>query len=327
VHVFKTRLADAKFQTSCLDARKNNLALQPNYHECFVMAKIAIVGGGAIGSVTAALLEQSGQHEVSLCVRQPLAGLTVETPDGPVRVRAAVVTDPGAAPAVNWVIVATKAYDVPGAAKWFDRLRARGAPVAVLQNGVEHRERLAPFVPGDAILPVIVDCPAERQAPERVRQRGAMNLKAPQTALGRAFVDLFTGTKAEAAAVDDFITAAWTKLCFNSAGVLSALLLQPAGVLRGQAIGEVALQIVRECIAVGRAEGARLDDALAETVLQRYRSSPADSINSLHADRLAGRPTELDARNGVIVRLGRKHGIPTPANQMAVALMEEMTKA
>ena len=51
-----------------------------------------------------------------------------------------------------------------------------------------------------------------------------------------------------------------------------------------------------------------------------------DSVNSLHADRLARRPTEIDARNGVIVRLGRKHGIPTPCNQMAVALMEAMTR-
>jgi 2-dehydropantoate 2-reductase len=33
---------------------------------------------------------------------------------------------------------------------------------------------------------------------------------------------------------------------------------------------------------------------------------------------------ELDARNGVIVRLGRRHGIATPCNQMAVALLETM---
>jgi 2-dehydropantoate 2-reductase len=42
------------------------------------------------------------------------------------------------------------------------------------------------------------------------------------------------------------------------------------------------------------------------------------------ADRQSGRLVEIDARNGVIVRLGRKHGIATPANSMAVALMEAM---
>ena len=73
---------------------------------------------------------------------------------------------------MDWVIVATKAYDVAGAAKWLERLCSKGAPVAVLQNGVEHRERFAPYVPMEKILPVMVDCPAERQAPDRIRQRG-----------------------------------------------------------------------------------------------------------------------------------------------------------
>ena len=80
--------------------------------------------------------------------------------------------------------------------------------------------------------------------------------------------------------------------------------------------------IVRECIAVGRAEGAQLDDSLADLVIAGYQRSPPDSVNSLHADRIAGRPMETDARNGVIVRLGSKHGIPTPLNAVIVALLE-----
>jgi len=31
---------------------------------------------------------------------------------------------------------------------------------------------------------------------------------------------------------------------------------------------------------------------------------------------------EIDARNGVIVRLGAKHGIATPVNALMVALLE-----
>ena len=290
------------------------------------MARIAIVGVGAIGGVVAALLQSAGRHEIVLCTRRPLAELVVETPDGPVRIDAAVVTSPVDAPVVDWVMVATKAYDVAGAAKWLERLRAPGAPVAVLQNGVEHRERFAPYVPLESILPVIVDCPAERKSPTRIVQRGGMSLKVPPGALGSAFVELFAGTAADAAVVPDFTTVAWRKLCHNAAGVLPALLLQPSGVLRDEAIGEVARQIVRECVAVGRAEGAQLDDAVPEAVLKAYRASPPDSINSLHADRLAGRPMEIDARNGVIVRLGKKHGVPTPDNSMAVALLEAMVR-
>ena len=286
------------------------------------MARIAVIGVGAIGSVIAALLQQSGRHEVMLCTRRPMAGLTVETPDGAVSIKAMVLTDPTVAPQVDWVLVATKAYDVAGAAKWLDRLCAAGAPVAVLQNGVEHRERFAAYLPLKSILPVMVDCPVERRSPELVVQRGQMHLKVPADDLGRSFVDLFAGTPADAAAVPDFQTVVWRKLCHNAAGVLSALALQPAGVMQGEAMGEVVLQIVRECAAVGRAEGAQLDEQVAEAVLQAYRDTPPDAVNSIYADRMAGRPMEIDARNGVIVRLGRKHGIATPCNQMAVALLQ-----
>ena len=287
------------------------------------MARIAIVGVGAIGGVTAALLQQTG-HELLLCTRRAMSGLSVDTPAGLVNVQASFVTSPSDAFEVDWVIVSTKAYDVGGAAKWLEQLCSNGAPVAVPQNGVEHRERFAPYVPIEKILPVMVDCPAERQAPDRVRQRGVMHLKVPDNALGRNFVKLFAGTPADATTVPDFLSVVWRKLCFNSAGVLSALVLQPAGVVRGEAMGDVALQIVRECAEVARAEGANLEANVAEVVLAAQRTAPADSVNSMLADRQAGRPVEIDARNGVIVRLGRKHGIATPANSMAVALMEAM---
>ena len=52
------------------------------------------------------------------------------------------------------------------------------------------------------------------------------------------------------------------------------------------------------------------------------RRAPRDAGNSMLADRRAGRPMEIDARNGVIVRLGRKHGIPAPMNALMVALLE-----
>jgi 2-dehydropantoate 2-reductase len=42
----------------------------------------------------------------------------------------------------------------------------------------------------------------------------------------------------------------------------------------------------------------------------------------MHADRIAGRQMEIDARNGAVVRFGRKHGIATPVNQMIVALLD-----
>jgi 2-dehydropantoate 2-reductase len=91
--------------------------------------------------------------------------------------------------------------------------------------------------------------------------------------------------------------------------------------LQDQALGQIVLDIIAEVIAVGRAEGAKLDGDLGPQILSRFRSAPPDSINSITADRLAGRPMEVEARNGVIVRKGLLHGIETPVNKMIVALL------
>jgi 2-dehydropantoate 2-reductase len=108
----------------------------------------------------------------------------------------------------------------------------------------------------------------------------------------------------------------------NSVGALSALALKPSGILRGEAMSRVALEMVAECAAVGRAEGAQLSDSIGEQVLELYRNHPKDSVNSLLADRLAGRRMEWDERNGAIVRKGAKHGIQTPLNEMAATLLQ-----
>jgi 2-dehydropantoate 2-reductase len=168
----------------------------------------------------------------------------------------------------------------------------------------------------------MVDCPAERTAPNHVRQRGPAKMVVSDDAPGRSFAALFASTEVEVTLTADLKSALWRKLCLNAAGAISALLLKPARIMKDERIGDIARGLVRECIAVGRAEGANLDDGLVESVVAAYRNAPPDSINSLHADRAAGRPMETDARNGVIVRLGRKHGLPTPYNEMAVALLE-----
>jgi 2-dehydropantoate 2-reductase len=241
-----------------------------------------------------------------------------------VHVNAHNATDPASAEPVDWVIVATKTYDAEGAAAWFPALCAQHAPVAIVQNGVEHRERFAPWIDEQHLLPVVIDCPVERKSDGAVNVRGGTLMKVEDAPLGRDFAGLFTGTTAKVQLVENFATAAWWKLCINSVGALNALTLKPAGVLWGDAMSRLAREMVAECAAVGRAEGALLEDDIADQVMKLYRAQPADSVNSLLADRLAGRKMEIDARNGAIVRKGEKHGIATPLNRMAVTLLNAM---
>lgn len=290
------------------------------------VAHIAIVGPGAIGGAVALWLETTGRHVVTLCARRPLNGLSMDTPTGRISSQPRVITETREATRADCVMMATKAYQTAAVVAWLPGLVDAATTVAALQNGVEHRERFAPYLPVDQVLPVMVGISAERPFPNHILQRGAARMVVPDGARGREFAALFAGTPVEVTLTADFKSAAWRKLCGNSAGAINALLLQPTRVMHDEKIGELVRAIVRECIAVGRAEGAILDDRVPEAVLQGIRNAPADSINSMQADRMEGRPMEIDARNGVIVRLGRKHGIPTPCNEMAVALLEAVNR-
>jgi 2-dehydropantoate 2-reductase len=290
------------------------------YHQ--LMKQIAVIGPGAIGGTVVVRLAQRKEHQVTVCARSAVSQFTLEAPEGTMTASPEVFTIPYQAKAADWVLVATKVYDVAASAAWFQNLMGPATRLAVLQNGIEHVNRFEPYFPASRIVPVIVDMPVERDAPGFFRQRRSGHFTVSANAYGEEFAGLFRQTGIEVTLASDFKTAAWRKLAVNCAGAVSALVLKPASIVQRPAMAEIMRGLIRECIAVGRAEGAVLDDSLIESVPERYRNGPADGVNSMHADRLAGRPMEIDARNGVIVRLGSKHGIPTPVSQIIVGLLE-----
>jgi 2-dehydropantoate 2-reductase len=285
------------------------------------MTSIAVIGPGAVGGTVAAWLAQKPEHAVTVCVRTPFETLAVETPEGPIAASPHVAASPQGLAPVDWVLVTTKTYDTDATWAWLDALAGPETRVAILRNGVEHTEPFAGKIPAERLVPAVVDIPAERSAPGRVLQRRNGWIKVPAGAAGEAFATLFAHTPIEVHVVDDFVTEAWKKLALNCAGAVNALVVKPAGIAHDEGAAAVMRSLVRECVAVGRAEGADLSDDLPDQVITGYRAADPGSVNSLHADRAAGRPMELDARNGVIVRRGAAHGIATPANAMVVALL------
>jgi 2-dehydropantoate 2-reductase len=286
------------------------------------MATILLVGPGAIGATLTAWLDQDDRHQLSVAARTPFDSIEVHTPDGLIRSSPQVLTDPAQAKPVDWILVTTKAYDSESAAQWFPKATGAKTRLAVIQNGVEHVARFEKHFDRARIVPVMIDLPAERLSPGRTVQRGPAHLVVPEGKIGAEFLALFAHTNFDAKQTDDFTTAVWRKLCLNSAGVVSAVLVKPQGIVHHEGCAEIIRTIVRECVAVGRAEGAKLEDSIPDEIVERMKRGPRDSGNSIYADRKAGRPMEYDARNGVIVRLGKKHGIAAPTNQMMVTLLE-----
>ncbi len=287
------------------------------------MSRIAVVGAGAIGCVFGGHLASLGRHEVTFCVREAFREIRVESPSGSFDAPARCATDPAGAGPADWVILAVKAHQVAGAAAWLEALCGEGTVVAVLQNGVEHEALTAPHAGPAAILPAVISCPAVRHAPGRVSHRARPGLTVAEGGRGENFAALFAGGEVNIRLEGDMRTAVWRKLCNNmSSSAITVLTNRPYGVFKGNSgLLDLSAALVRECIAVGRAEGANLGDAVVDEVVAKNEGAPPEMKPSMLTDYQAGRKLEADAQYGAIVRLGERHGIDTPLCRAAASLL------
>jgi 2-dehydropantoate 2-reductase len=259
------------------------------------VARVAVVGGGAIGGFLAAAAQAAG-CEVTLCVRTPIERLMIEI-DGKLReVPVQIATDPSSQRAADWVLLATKAQDTSGAAAWLVRLTGAGTTIVVLQNGVGHLERIRPFVEDAAVVPALVYAFVELIGPRRILHHTGNRIVVPQGKHGAAFAKLLDGSEIEVVQEADFTTAAWRKLLSNvAANPITALTMRRIGVMRESGIRELARGLLFEAAAAGRAAGVRLTDTDVEDVLALSVTYHDTGGSSMLYDRLASRPLEIVA--------------------------------
>jgi 2-dehydropantoate 2-reductase len=291
------------------------------------VARIAVIGPGAIGGTVAFALAPS--HELVICANQPFDKLSITRVQSGERQSLAVkvLTSPSEAKRVDWVLVCVKAHQTSAIAAWLRALVGPLTRVAMLQNGVEHRERVAPLLPaGTIILPVVVALPAERVGPGAIEMHGGAQLTVADDDVSHEFVGLFANTFVKASTDRDFKTRVWEKLCLNCAGgALSALTLRPDALASSPEMTALGVRFIEETMAVGRAEGAKFAEGFVEQVVAMQSSHRVQRGNSMYYDRRDGKPMEWDARNGVVQRLGRKHGIPTPISDVIVPLLRALS--
>lgn len=288
-----------------------------------VAPTVAVVGAGAIGGAMAAALGDA-DHCPQLCVRTPFARLSRTLADDAVRdYPFPVHTRADALATVDWILLCTKAHQIESARPWLDRLVGPATRIAVMQNGVDHEQRVAPWVPGERAVACIILLPSKLDAPGVVQQARAGVVQVPDTPAGHALAALFGEPRAiRIEPTADFITAVWTKLVLNAVGgAICALALQPLGALAAPQVHELAVALMQEVMAVGRAEGAHFEDDFPQRTIEYFRGPIASHWTSMAADRRDGRRMEWDARNAVVGRIGRKHGVATPLNDALTQLL------
>jgi 2-dehydropantoate 2-reductase len=284
--------------------------------------RIALIGPGAIGATVAAYLHAAG-HPVLLCGRTPHDTIEVRPDEhDPIVLPGPVHTDPAQVDGpLDVVFVAVKDTQNAQAAAWLGRLCGEHTVVCALQNGVEQVERVGRFCPSSTVVPVAVWIGSEIQPEGWVRVRTKPRLVLPDTDAAGRLADLLRGAGIVVELDPDFITAAWRKLLVNAVVAFMVLTGRRAGIFRRDDVAALGRRYVEECLAVARADGADLQDAVIEEIVGMLTQAPPDVTTSMLTDREAGRPLEWDIRNGVIARKAVAHGLPTPISEVLVPLL------
>jgi 2-dehydropantoate 2-reductase len=301
------------------------------------MAKVAIVGCGAMGSVYAALMASAGHavHAVTAWPDHAAAmrerGLRVEGASGDrlVRLAGAGTTTEGIGPC-DLVIIATKAFDVEAAARSCGPLVGPGTVVQTIQNGLGSPEVAATVLDPDRIaVGVVGGFGASMRGPGHAHHNGLEMIRfgafagLPRERL-EASAAIWESAGFTVSLFDDVRRMVWEKLIMNVtfSGTATLTGLTIGAIMADPDAWEVALGCAREAIAVAEATGVTL--AVGDPVehIRRLGGKIPGARPSMLLDHQAGRRGEVEAINGAIPRLGRLCGVPTPVNDTLVALIK-----
>ena len=297
--------------------------------------RIAVMGAGAVGGYLGGMLARAGA-DVALVARGPhlqavrRLGLTVRGEAGEFRVRPRATDSPQEVGPVDLVLFTVKTYQNGEAIPLCRPLVGPDTTVLSLQNGVLSWEELQAGLVVGHVLPGAVYIEAQVEAPGVVRQQGGVcrvvlgEAGGPAGRRGEAAAALLRGAGVPTELSDDVVSALWSKWLFVSAlaGVTTAGRLSMAEVMAVPESRELVVRVMREIEAVGRKRGVALADDVVERTLA-YMDAEASSMKaSMQTDLENGRPLELEALTGAVVRLGRAAGVPTPANEAIYGLLK-----
>ena len=117
---------------------------------------------------------------------------------------------------------------------------------------------------------------------------------------------------------EDMRRAKWRKWMLNTGASQTAVEVQAECGFFGQVeeVRELMKMLMDEILELAWAEGVNLTEEDRDDIIEILVNFPPDKKMSMLQDYEAGRTLEIDEYAGEVVRLGKKHGIPTPANEI-----------
>ncbi|HEV7921571.1 MAG TPA: 2-dehydropantoate 2-reductase [Thermoanaerobaculia bacterium] len=304
--------------------------------------RIAIVGAGGVGGYFGGRLAQGGIDTVFIARGATLqalrsGGLRVESINGDFSVpRVNAFEDPAEAGEVDAILMAVKAWQIAEVAPRLGPMLKKETIIVPLENGMEAPDEIASALGREhaaggmcAIVSFVVE-------PGHIRHMAADpsivfgELDNQRTFRAEALLAALKSAGINAEIAENIQRSMWTKFLFIVPySAVGAATRMPVGVWRtlpqSRALAERGLD---ELLAVARARGIALGSEAKARTLRYMDALPPDATSSMQRDLIEGKPSELDAQVGAVVRMARAAGVPTPTfDALYGALLPQELKA
>ena len=300
--------------------------------------RFAVIGAGGVGGFFGAMLASAGE-DVMFTARGPhldamkREGLRVISPHGAMQVSPErCVGSPAEIGPVDTVLFCVKSYDTERTAPDLAPLLRPGTVVISLQNGIDNEEKLQRSLPGGTIFGGVAYIYSTITRPGEVTVAGGpakivfgpfAGATAEHRRRATELRDICAQAGITAESSDDIVAALWKKFIFiTGAGGITALTRLTLGeILAVDQSRDLLADAMRETERVARARGVRIEEHYLDGVFDTLARFDNKTRSSLYYDLVHGKPLEIEALAGTVVRHGATLGIPTPVNRAVYAAL------
>src|ERR1035437_464731 len=291
---------------------------------------IVIVGLGGVGGYYGGLLAKryadNPEIEIYFVARGEHLkkvqqnGLTVITETGTFVANPTLATDKVSEIGIaDYVILTTKSYDLDATVVQLKSCVGPKTVILPLLNGIDNSTRIRALLPGTEVWNGCAYIVARLIEPGVVESSGNLHRfnfgyenKTSDKLL--SFEKLLKDAGIDATFHENIVSVIWKKFFFISAtaSLTSYFNVSFGGLLTDVNHKTTLVNLLEELLLVANAEGAEIDRSVIEKVIHQLEKLPFETTSSMHSDFKAGKNAEVDTLTGIVVKLGKKHGIPTP---------------
>ena len=291
--------------------------------------RIAVIGAGGVGGYFGGKLAHAG-IDTTFIVRGATLdalrtnGLRVDSANGDFAIeRVQATNDPSSVGVVDAVLVCVKAWQMRDAIANIAPMLGPDTIVVPMENGIDAPDVLRASLDERNVVGGLCAIVSFVVAPGHIRHAASEpvvmfgELDNRSSARTQALLDAFKKAGVKAEIPPDIHRSMWTKFLFiTPLSGIGALTRVPVGKWRAMPeVRAIVDEMLRELIDVATARGIDLGDDAFEKTWQRYDALAPASTASLQRDVMDGKPSELDAQLGAVVKLGEAAGVATPVTR------------